>query len=106
MIQFKAERTKDDSEVKIVLTLRCVPNYFRACLLLAERRIERTSGTEPKVGLRVYCTCTNTTIFKSQIKYYLEGRGKDATAVTSLLPKVIVELADLWLEAGKHHLIL
>jgi len=46
----------------------------------------RTSGTEPK------------------IKYYLEGSGKDAVAVSKLLPKVVVELRDAWLEAEKNKL--
>ncbi|GLB35182.1 putative phosphoglucomutase/phosphomannomutase, alpha/beta/alpha domain III [Lyophyllum shimeji] len=46
----------------------------------------RTSGTEPK------------------IKYYLEGSGKDAESVSALLPKVVTEIGDIWLEAGKHGL--
>ncbi|KAH8102870.1 hypothetical protein BXZ70DRAFT_1057060, partial [Cristinia sonorae] len=46
----------------------------------------RTSGTEPK------------------IKYYLEGSGVDARTVGELLPKVVAELADVWMEAGKHGL--
>jgi len=46
----------------------------------------RTSGTEPK------------------IKYYLEGSGKDAMDVGSLLPKVVVELRDAWMEAEKNQL--
>ncbi|KAG5645035.1 hypothetical protein DXG03_007214 [Asterophora parasitica] len=46
----------------------------------------RTSGTEPK------------------IKYYLEGSGKNAQSVHVLLPKVVAELGDVWLEAGKHGL--
>ncbi|KAI0713284.1 phosphoglucomutase first 3 domain-containing protein [Earliella scabrosa] len=46
----------------------------------------RTSGTEPK------------------IKYYLEGSGKDAAAVADLLPKVVQELSEVWMEAEKHGL--
>ncbi|TBU28932.1 phosphoglucomutase 1 [Dichomitus squalens] len=46
----------------------------------------RTSGTEPK------------------IKYYLEGSGKDAAAVAQLLPKVVQELSDVWMEAEKNGL--
>lgn len=46
----------------------------------------RTSGTEPK------------------IKYYLEGSGKDATAVSALLPLIVAELGSVWLEAGKNKL--
>ena len=40
----------------------------------------------------------------SQIKYYLEGSGKSAEAVRALLPKVVDELADGWMEAGKYGL--
>ncbi|KAH9951484.1 hypothetical protein B0H21DRAFT_719155 [Amylocystis lapponica] len=46
----------------------------------------RTSGTEPK------------------IKYYLEGSGKDAEAVRQLLPRVVAELAEVWMEARKNGL--
>lgn len=46
----------------------------------------RTSGTEPK------------------IKYYLEGSGQEAAAVAELLPKVIQELSDVWMEVEKHGL--
>jgi len=46
----------------------------------------RTSGTEPK------------------IKYYLEGSGKDAADVGSLLPEVVAELRDAWMEAEKNQL--
>ncbi|KAI0948404.1 hypothetical protein AcV7_009159 [Taiwanofungus camphoratus] len=46
----------------------------------------RTSGTEPK------------------IKYYLEGSGKHVEAVTRLLPVVVAELADKWMEAEKNGL--
>ena len=49
-------------------------------------RHHRTSGTEPK------------------IKYYLEGSGKDAAAVAQLLPKVVQELSDVWMEAEKNGL--
>lgn len=44
----------------------------------------RTSGTEPK------------------IKYYLEGNGKDHQAVAELLPRIVGQLGDVWLEAKKH----
>ena len=47
---------------------------------------KRTSGTEPK------------------IKYYLEGSGKDPQVVAELLPKVVEELSDVWMEAEKHGL--
>ncbi|KAF8892671.1 hypothetical protein BD779DRAFT_1202307 [Infundibulicybe gibba] len=46
----------------------------------------RTSGTEPK------------------IKYYLEGNGNVASAVIDLLPRVVEELGNIWLEVEKHNL--
>jgi len=46
----------------------------------------RTSGTEPK------------------IKYYLEGSGKNGADVAELLPKVVTELGEAWLQAAKHNL--
>ncbi|RDX42659.1 phosphoglucomutase first 3 domain-containing protein [Lentinus brumalis] len=46
----------------------------------------RTSGTEPK------------------IKYYLEGSGKDASAVARLLPRVVEELSESWMQAEKNGL--
>ncbi|TFK55033.1 hypothetical protein OE88DRAFT_1653657 [Heliocybe sulcata] len=46
----------------------------------------RTSGTEPK------------------IKYYLEGRGHDASKVSGLLARVVAELGDSWLQADSNGL--
>ncbi|PIL23725.1 hypothetical protein GSI_13475 [Ganoderma sinense ZZ0214-1] len=46
----------------------------------------RTSGTEPK------------------IKYYLEGSGQHAAAVAALLPRVVKELSDVWMEVDKNGL--
>ncbi|CCM02916.1 uncharacterized protein FIBRA_05030 [Fibroporia radiculosa] len=46
----------------------------------------RTSGTEPK------------------IKYYLEGSGKNAIEVGVLLPRVVQELGDEWMEAIRNQL--
>jgi len=39
-----------------------------------------------------------------QIKYYLEGSGKDAIDVARLLPEVVAELRDAWMEAKKNNL--
>ena len=39
-----------------------------------------------------------------QIKYYLEGNGKDAEKVGTLLQKVVTELRDDWMEATKNGL--
>jgi hypothetical protein len=40
----------------------------------------------------------------SQIKYYLEGSGPDAGQVGNLLPRVVSELGEQWLEAEKNSL--
>lgn len=39
-----------------------------------------------------------------QIKYYLEGSGKNAEHVKELLSRVVEELANDWMEASKHNL--
>lgn len=52
----------------------------------AAKRFFRTSGTEPK------------------IKFYLEGSGSDVTRLKAILPKVISELRDVWMEADKNGL--
>jgi hypothetical protein len=39
-----------------------------------------------------------------QIKYYLEGCGNDAGDVGRLLPKVVAELREAWMEAEKNSL--
>ncbi|PAV23482.1 phosphoglucomutase 1 [Pyrrhoderma noxium] len=46
----------------------------------------RTSGTEPK------------------IKFYLEGCGKNSSAVRSILPDVVKELRDTWMDAKENGL--
>lgn len=63
---------------------------FRAGDKAAEQEVVltiRTSGTEPK------------------IKYYLEGKGKDAALVPTLLGQVIRALQEDWLEATKNNLL-
>jgi len=36
-----------------------------------------------------------------QIKYYLEGSGRDVQAIQVLLVRIIQELGDIWFEADK-----
>ncbi|EJD05673.1 phosphoglucomutase 1 [Fomitiporia mediterranea MF3/22] len=62
---------------------------FRAQSDLDDTKITltiRTSGTEPK------------------IKFYLEGSGSDVRNVKTILPKVVAELRDVWMEAEKNEL--
>jgi len=46
----------------------------------------RTSGTEPK------------------IKYYLEGNGKHARTVDSLLSKAVADISENWIQADKYNM--
>jgi hypothetical protein len=62
----------------------------------------RTSGTEPKVRLLFAYPASYLTL-ALQIKYYLEGSGTDPTEVGRLLPKVVVELQNIWMEAKKNN---
>lgn len=39
-----------------------------------------------------------------QIKYYLEGSGKDKVKVVELLPRVVAELNGEWMEAARNRL--
>ena len=48
-----------------------------------------------------YAGCANE---EFQIKYYLEGSGKDAVVVSELLPRVVEELAVEWMQAQIHGL--
>lgn len=43
-------------------------------------------------------------LFIGQIKYYLEGSGKDKGKVAELLPRVVAELGKEWMEAAKNGL--
>ena len=66
----------------------------------------RTSGTEPKVidfSIDQHEFLTSN-VHLIQIKYYLEGSGKDPEAVKQLLPRVVSELANVWMEAEKNDL--
>ena len=76
MIQFRAT-SKDD--FKIVLTIR-------------------TSGTEPKVCTKALCQERRLIWTTRQIKYYLEGSGKNRDTVQEILKEVAQELGDAWMQ--------
>ena len=40
----------------------------------------------------------------AKIKYYLEASGNDVQAVSALLPIVVTELGEVWMEAEKYNL--
>ena len=65
----------------------------------------RTSGTEPKVMLYSLNRILPYPNGATQIKYYLEGQGKDATSLTTLLGNVVHTLQEDWLEATKNKLL-
>ena len=49
-------------------------------------------------------TCSSSLTPSHKIKYYLEGSGSDATEVAELLPQVVNELADEWMQAKENNL--
>ena len=60
-------------------------------------------GLNPRLGSYSFRKKHHAHLFV-QIKYYLEGSGKNAHSVATLLPRVVAELGDVWLEADKHGL--
>ncbi|KAG5637859.1 hypothetical protein H0H81_002898 [Sphagnurus paluster] len=76
MIQFRAENRADGT--RIVLTTRCALPHLSILFALMRPQYERDGAQE--------------------------GSGKDAAAVGALLPKVVAELGEAWLEASKHGL--
>lgn len=44
------------------------------------------------------------TVCSFQIKYYLEGSGKNASTVQEVLQRVIVELGSEWMQSEKNNL--
>jgi hypothetical protein len=83
MIQFRAESPEDGT--RITLTTR-------------------TSGTEPKVSVANCSILDEDILTIIQIKYYLEGSGTDPEQVAKLLPRVVRELGEDWMQAKKNHL--
>jgi len=99
MIQLRAESSGGGT--KIVLTIRYVCSQCQPLLLNV---VIRTSGTEPKVALFLFVYPASCLTLALQIKYYLEGNGTDPTEVGRLLPKVVMELRNTWMEAKKNNL--
>lgn len=101
MIQFRAENKQG---MKFVLTTRSVI-FSLAKPLLFTPLVLSTSGTEPKVYLFISCWHQQAAEFEfeivMQIKYYLEGSGRDVQAIQVLLVRIIQELGDIWFEADK-----
>ncbi|KAG6889788.1 hypothetical protein C0992_004206 [Termitomyces sp. T32_za158] len=90
MIQFRAENAVEGT--KVVLTMR----YGRLAILLDW---DRTQGL-----YEILYSKDRHTYLLAQIKYYLEGSGKNPHSVATLLPKVVAVLGDVWLEADKNGL--
>lgn len=82
MIQFRAA---SKGGYKIVLTIR-------------------TSGTEPKVRTTATCQKIGLISTTRQIKYYLEGSGKDRDMVQEILKEVGQELGDAWMQTDLNKL--
>ncbi|KAH9842866.1 uncharacterized protein C8Q71DRAFT_877343 [Rhodofomes roseus] len=79
------------------------PPTYKPTLPLSSGQMVQFRAESPAKGTKITLT-TRTSGTEPKIKYYLEGSGKDEEAVRSLLPKVVNELADEWMEAGKHGL--
>ncbi|KZP29895.1 hypothetical protein FIBSPDRAFT_726687 [Athelia psychrophila] len=74
------------------------PSYKPALPLSSGHMIQFRAESEGAEGMKIVLT-TRTSGTEPKIKYYLEGSGKDADSVRQLLPKVVAELRDGWMEA-------
>ncbi|KZT69052.1 hypothetical protein DAEQUDRAFT_811725 [Daedalea quercina L-15889] len=79
------------------------PPTYKPTLPLSSGQMVQFRAESPVDGTKIALT-TRTSGTEPKIKYYLEGSGKSEEAVRALLPKVVVELADDWMEAGKYGL--
>jgi len=79
------------------------PPSYKPHLPLSSGHMIQFRAESPQDGTKITLT-TRTSGTEPKIKYYLEGSGKDAKAVTQLLPKVIAELKEEWMEASKNGL--
>ena len=106
MITFRAE--DDAAGQEVILTIRYGRDLPRQRTLITSWPSTlipvRTSGTEPKVTCANQKRLSSPNIF-TQIKYYLEGQGKDTASLTTLLGQVIYALQEDWLEATKNGLL-
>jgi len=79
------------------------PPTYKPSLPLSSGHMIQLSAENKTDGTRIVLT-TRTSGTEPKIKYYLEGCGKDAESVSVLLQKVVTEIGDIWLEAGRHGL--
>jgi predicted secreted protein len=61
-------------------------------------------GRNPK-SVRIHETSFDIDLDVLQIKYYLEGSGRDSEQVTKTLTRVVEELGDVWMEVVKNKLV-
>lgn len=66
---------------------------------LRAEQVGKTNGSPLKISLTIRTSGT-----EPKIKYYLEGSADDPAAVGKLLPEVVQDLRDNWMEASKHNL--
>lgn len=79
------------------------PPTYKPTLPLSSGHMIQFRAESPQNGIKITLTI-RTSGTEPKIKYYLEGSGKDAQAVEKLLPDVVAELGDDWLEAEVHGL--
>ncbi|KAH9934848.1 phosphoglucomutase first 3 domain-containing protein [Fomitopsis serialis] len=102
--------TQDDCRVDVTSVRDLTVGYdssnpptYKPALPLSSGQMVQFRAESPVDGTRITLT-TRTSGTEPKIKYYLEGSGKSEEAVRVLLPKVVDELADEWMEAGKYGL--
>lgn len=79
------------------------PPSYKPTLPLSSGHMIQFRAESPTDGTKITLT-TRTSGTEPKIKYYLEGSGNDASQVASLLPRVVVELANEWMEAKENQL--
>jgi len=79
------------------------PPTYKPTLPISSGHMIQFRAESPGDGTRITLT-TRTSGTEPKIKYYLEGSGKDPNQVAALLPQVVTELADGWMEAAKNKL--
>jgi len=74
---------------------------MRATSIFAQDKWNRAKGTHP---LSSVVMCLTFLTLTYQIKYYLEGSGRDRQAVHNLLGRVVNDLAEVWMNATENGL--
>ena len=99
MIQFRAKNSLDLT--RIVLTIRYVLKYYFV------HTVDNMIPQNQRHGAQgiIFVPLQNAkSMIGAKIKYYLEASGNNIQAVSALLPIVVTELGEVWMEAEKYNL--